>query len=115
MRNSPTTTARRAARSAEASARRTVANPWSERLARFGFATRGVIYLLIGVLAGKAALGTGGKTTDNTGAIVTLYQQPFGRFLVGAVAVGLLAYALWLFVEATLDPERKGTDARGVV
>src|SRR6266487_210451 len=62
MRNSPITTAKRAAHSADASARRTVANPWSERIARYGIATRGAIYLLIGVLAGKAALGAGGKT-----------------------------------------------------
>lgn len=115
MRNSPMAAAKRATRDAEATARRTAENPWSVRLARCGFATRGVIYLLIGVLAGKAALGSGGKTTDNAGAIATLYQQPFGRFLVGAVAIGLFAYALWLFVAAVLDPEGKGTDARGVV
>lgn len=115
MNNAPMAAAKTAARDAERTARRTATRPWSRRLARCGFATRGVIYLLIGVLAGKAAIGAGGKTTDNTGALATLYQQPFGRFLTGIVAIGLFAYALWLFVEAALDPEGKGTAARGVV
>lgn len=113
MKNAPMAAAKTTARDAERAARRTATHPWSVGLARCGFATRGVIYLLIGVLAGKAALGAGGKTTDNTGALTTLYQQPFGRFLTGLVAIGLFAYALWLFVAATLDPEGKGTDARG--
>ena len=114
MKNAPINAAKTVAHDAGRTARRTATNPWSTRLARCGFATRGVIYLLIGVLAGKAAIGAGGKTTDNTGALATLYQQPFGRFLVGIVAIGLFAYALWLFVEAALDPEGKGTEARDV-
>jgi hypothetical protein len=114
MKNAPITAAKTAAHDAGRTARETATNPWSTRLARCGFATRGVIYLLIGVLAGKAAIGAGGKTTDNTGALVSLYQQPFGRFLTGVVAIGLFAYALWLFVAAALDPERKGTEVRGI-
>lgn len=114
MKNAPINAAKTVAHDAGRTARRTATNPWSTRLARCGFATRGIIYLLIGVLAGKAAIGAGGKTTDNTGALDTLYQQPFGRFLTGIVAIGLFAYALWLFVEAALDPEGKGTEARGV-
>ncbi len=50
---------------------------------------------------------------ESDGVAAALSQQPFGRTLVGLVAVGLVAYALWLFAEATLDPERKGADAKG--
>ena len=114
MKSAPIAAAKSAAHDAGRTARETATNPWSTRLARCGFATRGVIYLLIGMLAGKAAIGAGGKTTDNTGALETLYQQPFGRFLTGIVAIGLFAYALWLFVDAALDPEGKGTEARGI-
>ena len=116
QKNSAIATAKNAAQGAGASARDTATNPWSVRLARCGYATKGAVYLLIGFLAAKAAVGSGGgKTTDNSGAIETLYQQPFGRFLVGIVAIGLFAYALWLFVAAILDSERKGTDAKGLV
>ena len=40
------------------------ASPWIERLGRFGYAAKGVVYLVIGVLAVQAALGRGGGTTD---------------------------------------------------
>ena len=114
--NAAIATAKHAAQGATANARDTATNPWSVRLARCGYATKGAIYLLIGFLAAKAAAGSGGgKTTDNTGAIETLYQQPFGRFLVGVVAIGLFAYALWLFVAAIFDSEGKGTDVKGLV
>lgn len=115
MKNAPLTAAKTAAHDAQRTARNTATSQWSTRLARCGYATKGVVYLLIGGLAAKAAAGAGGgKTTDNSGAIETLYQQPFGRFLVGIIAIGLFAYALWLFVSALLDPERKGTDAKGL-
>ncbi len=115
MKHAPAAAVKHAARDAGANARATATNPWSRRLARGGYATKGIVYLLIGVLAAKAAVGSGGKTTDNAGAIETLYQQPFGRALVGIIAVGLFVYALWLFVAATLDPEGKGTEAKGLV
>jgi hypothetical protein len=34
------------------------------------------------------------------GALLELAQQSYGRFLLGAVAVGLLAYAFYCFVQA---------------
>ena len=105
--------AKRAAHNAGETARDAATNPWTIRLARCGFATKGIVYLLIGILAAKAAVGAGGKTTDNRGAIETLYRQPFGRALVSLIALGLFVYALWLFVAAALDPERTGTDAKG--
>lgn len=107
------TTAKHAAHDTEATARDAATNPWTVRLARCGYTTKGVVYLLVGTLAARAALGRGGRTTDNRGAIATLSQQPFGRALVALVTLGLFAYALWLFIAAALDPGRKGTDAKG--
>ncbi len=107
------TAAKHAADNAGATARDAATNPWTVRLARCGYVTKGVVYLLVGTLAARAAVGRGGGTTDNRGAIATLSQQPFGRFLVTLIALGLFAYALWLFVAAALDPGRKGTDAKG--
>lgn len=88
---------------------------WVEKLARFGHATKGVVYGLIGALAVLAAFGTGGgKTTDSNGALQTIAQQPFGQFLLIAIAIGLVGYALWRFIEAIQDTENKGTDAKGI-
>lgn len=68
--------------------------------ARWGLAARGVIYVLIGLLALRVAFGGGGKEADSNGAIRELVQQPFGTFLVWAVGVGLIGMALWRLTEA---------------
>jgi Domain of Unknown Function (DUF1206) len=87
-------------------------SPWVEWLARFGYAARGVVYGLIGILALKTAFGTGGATTDTHGAVQAIAQQ--SRFLLILVAIGLFGYALWRFVQAVVDPEHKGTDPKGL-
>jgi hypothetical protein len=84
--------------------------PWIQRLARVGFAAKGLVYLIIGGLALRAALGRGGQATDSQGAMLTILQQPFGRALLVVVAVGLAGYATWRFVQAALDPEGTGAD-----
>jgi hypothetical protein len=83
-------------------------------LARSGYAARGVVYLIIGGLAVLAALGSGGQTTDSKGALVTILQQPFGKVLLALVALGLVGYAIWRLVQASMDPDNHGTDAKGV-
>lgn len=87
---------------------------WVERLARFGYTAKGVVYSIVGLLAAQAALSTGGKTTDTQGALQAIVTQPFGKFLLGLVAIGLIGYVVWRFVQAIKDPENKGTDAKGL-
>ena len=60
-----------------------------EWLARAGFVARGLVYGIIGLLALKLAIGSGGKATDQEGAMRTLAQQPLGRTMLVALAVGL--------------------------
>lgn len=111
-RNSPTG---RAGNQAKQVAQDAAANPWVERLARLGFAAKGIVYALVGLLAAQAAFGSGGQKTDTQGALQTIVTQPFGRILLSFVALGLLGYALWRFVEAAADPEQKGSDAKGIL
>ncbi|BAY91551.1 MULTISPECIES: DUF1206 domain-containing protein [unclassified Tolypothrix] len=87
---------------------------WVERLGRFGYASKGIVYAIVGLLAAQVAFGTGGKTTDTKGALQTLVEQPFGQILLALVAIGLIGYVLWRFVEAIKDPEHKGNDAKGL-
>jgi hypothetical protein len=70
--------------------------------ARFGIAARGVVYVVIGVLAIQVALGDGGKTTDQQGALATIAGQPAGGLMLAIVAVGLLGYASWRLLRAAL-------------
>ena len=79
-----------------------------EALARAGFVARGAIYAIIGILAIKVALGAGGKTTNQTGALKTIAHQPFGKALLILTAIGLGGYALWRLTHALLGhgPEK---------
>lgn len=90
------------------------ASPWIERLARLGYLTKGIIYIIVGALAAQAAFGAGGQTTDSSGALHTILAQPFGQFLLWVVAVGLVGYALWCFLQALIDTEHQGADAKGI-
>lgn len=71
-------------------------------LARAGLVSRGVVYLVIGVLAVKLALGDGGKATNQTGALKTIGSQSFGEALLVLVAIGLAGYALWRLTRAAV-------------
>jgi Domain of Unknown Function (DUF1206) len=99
---------------AEQTARGAAAHPWVEKLARFGIASKGVVYAIAGILATGTALGVGGKITDTTGVLQTIVTQPFGKFLLSLIAIGLIGYVIWRFVQAITDPENKGRDAKGI-
>lgn len=96
-------------------ARRAVNRGWLEPAARAGLVAKAVLYAIIGALALAVAVGAGGETTDQSGALSTLVEQPFGKVLVGLVAVGLLGYALWRLAQAIFDTGGEGDDAKGVV
>ncbi|MHB8469079.1 MAG: DUF1206 domain-containing protein [Gaiellaceae bacterium] len=73
-----------------------------EWFARSGFVARGAIYGIVGILAVKLALGDGGKTVNQQGAMETIAHQPFGKLLLILTAIGLAGYALWRFARAAL-------------
>jgi hypothetical protein len=91
------------------------ARPWIERVARFGYAAYGLVYVLVGVLSVRAATGGGGKTAGQEGALQTILLAPLGRVLLGLVALGLLGYAMWRLFQGVLDPDREGGDASGLI
>jgi hypothetical protein len=82
-----------------------------EALARAGFVARGVIYGVIGILAVKLAVGAGGKTTNQSGALRTIAHQPFGKVLLTLVAIGLAGYSLWRLTRALLGHGPEDTDS----
>lgn len=90
------------------------AHPWVERIARFGYATKGAVYIVVGALATMAAFGMGGETTDTRGALQAIEEQPFGKFVLGTVAFGLIGYVAWRWIEAVADPDGKGTSLKGI-
>ncbi|HEY8666600.1 MAG TPA: DUF1206 domain-containing protein, partial [Tepidisphaeraceae bacterium] len=90
------------------------ASPWIGFLARFGFATRGLLYVILGALALLYAIGHGGKTTNVRGAMYTLFHQPLGTILLLGACIGLAGYALWSFIQALLDPDHFGSSFKGL-
>jgi hypothetical protein len=104
-----------AGRVANRTARNAASSRWMTMFARIGYAMKGVVYLIIGWLAVQLAIGAGGKATDQRGALQTIYEQPFGKFLLVVVAIGLLGFAIWCFLQAWFDTEGKGRDAKGLI
>lgn len=94
------------------------ASTWIERLARAGFVAKAILYGTIGALAASAALGLGrGRSngaTDTRGAMATLLAAPLGQILLAAIAVSLVGYAAWRIIEGLLDPDERGSDAKGL-
>jgi hypothetical protein len=84
-----------------------------EWLARAGFVARGIVYAIIGILAIKLALGSGGTNASQQGALRTIAHQPFGKVLLILVAIGLGGYSLWRLVRGLLGHGPEGSD-RGV-
>ena len=90
-------------------------SPLMEALTRFGYGVRGLIYIVMGLLALQVTFGKGGVLASPQGAIAAIGKQPAGRILLWVVLVGLISYALWGVVRAVMDPLHKGHDAKGLL
>lgn len=84
------------------------ASPAVQRLARLGYAAKGVVYLIIGGVAAQAAFSAAEQVEGTEGALATILDQPFGRVLLGIVALGLAGFVVWRAVQAVMDPEHRG-------
>jgi hypothetical protein len=91
--------------SLHAQGRRVAQSDTFEGLARAGHAARAAIYAIIGVLALQVALGDGGKTTDQQGALKTVAQGGFGKVVLVLLAIGVFGYALYKLSAVFLESE----------
>jgi Domain of Unknown Function (DUF1206) len=85
---------------AQGTARRFTRTPVFEALARAGYAARGIVYAVIGVLGFRLAEGVSGQPANQKGALRTVAHQPFGHWILLAVAIGLAGYAIWRATQA---------------
>jgi len=91
-------------------------NPAVSALARAGLAARGVMYLLIGIIAVQIALGSSRQQADRTGAVRLVAATPFGSLLLWLLAIGFAALALWQLSWAVWgSPEAGGRKPRARV
>jgi hypothetical protein len=94
--------------------KRAAVSPKLEILERLGYAVRGALYAVMGLLALRIVLGmAGGQATDLTGSLVFLVSNPFGKLVLIVAVIGLAAYSLWGFIRAIYDPLHRGSDKSG--
>ena len=95
-------------------AEKVATNKWVEWLPRLGYVSRGVVYIMVGVLSVGLVLGAGGATEDKQGAIASISSYGLGKALLVVILVGLVGYSLWGFFRALVDPYQKGTGPKAL-
>lgn len=85
---------------------------WIIWMGRVGIAAMGAVHLLVGVLAVMSVV-TITSASGTEGALRQIVRLPFGQILLIAVAVGLVCYALWRFIQSFMDTDAKGSDFKG--
>ncbi|HKO59372.1 MAG TPA: DUF1206 domain-containing protein [Thermoanaerobaculia bacterium] len=85
-----------------------------EKLARLGYAAKGLVYATIGFLTAMAGLHRGGAAADRKDAVRFIAHQPLGRTLLFVAALGLIGYAVWRVLSGITDSDRHGADAKGL-
>lgn len=85
---------------------------WVQALMTAGYTARGVIYVVMGILALQLALGRRQGETDRAGALAEIGSKPFGKTLLILMAIGFAAYGLWHLLEGGLNFEGEKTAQR---
>ena len=89
-------------------------NPWLQRVAKAGYAIKGLVYAIMGVLALQVAFGAGGRLAGEHEAVEHVGRQPLGEAALVIIGGGLLGYALWRAIEGLIDVHRDGHSWKGI-
>ncbi|MDQ6642523.1 MAG: DUF1206 domain-containing protein [Actinomycetota bacterium] len=99
--------------SAEQAGQRAENSEWLDYAVRMGLVAYGVVHLMIAWLAIQLAVGGGGASANQKGALAELARQPFGKVLVWAIAIGMFLLVVWRALEAAFGHhERDNADRR---
>jgi len=93
---------------------RAARSPWARGVARWGLASRGILYGLVGALAIRVAAVGHGQAPDRDTALRTVAEQPFGRGVLALIALGFLGYAVWRLAQALLGGGLEEDEDEGV-
>jgi hypothetical protein len=72
------------------------ARPWAERFGRYGFGTRGAVYLLVATIALLQATGfRQGALVSGRSALLLIAEQPLGTVMLIGIAIGFFGFGVW--------------------
>lgn len=80
---------------------------WIAPVARVGFVAKGVVYLLLGWFATRAAF-LADEPLDRSEALAQLRDADFGVVVLYVIAAGVVAHVAWRLTQAFFDPEHAG-------
>ena len=97
-------------------AEETVRHPLTKKLARFGFYTKGGLFIVIGILAVMVAVGReGGELTGASGALAAVSRAPFGKVILIIFIAGAIGHGVWNILRGVADVDDAGKDWKGVI
>jgi hypothetical protein len=85
-----------------------------ETMGRIALATQGLLYVIVGILALQVAFGDRGEEASQRGALEAVVRQPFGKALLAAVIVGLIAHLAWRVALAIRGEPGNDDDSKSV-
>lgn len=91
--------------------RQASASPAAQALARAGLTARGIIWILIGIVAALVAFGEARQQANQQGALQLLARQPLGSVLLWVLGIGFVCYALWCLSQAAFGVAGEGSGA----
>lgn len=93
----------------------TVRHPLTKQLARWGFYTKGYLFIIIGFLAVFVAVGIeNGKLAAPSGALTTIALLPFGKIILIFFIVGAVSHGIWNFLRGVADVDNAGKGIQGI-
>lgn len=87
---------------------------FQSRLYRFGYATKGVVYFLMGCFALATVAGVAYGPGGPEQVMLWLYRNPLGNVLTALLGTGLAAYAGYKLYSGLADNRHVGTDLNGL-
>jgi hypothetical protein len=87
---------------------------WVIPVMRAGYFARAAVYTAVGGLALGAAID-GDEAEGTTDALAELLGEGWGVPLLWGIALGLFAYTIWRLIDAWMDLECYGNDAKGLL
>jgi hypothetical protein len=97
-------------------AEQVVRHPYTKRLARLGFYTKGFLFIVIGILAAMVATGQpGGELADPSGALEAIARARFGKWLLIIFIVGAIGHGIWNILRGATDIDNAGGGWQGII